>query len=206
MLGKFVLRILKLSTLATLLGIFTSGFTAISTYSLAEEMGIDPIITGNVSANAPKQAQQIFGESGLPLPRFASLKANRVNLRIGPGREHAIAMRYLKAGLPVEIVREWSNWRQIRDWEGTEGWVHGSLLSGKRAVIVSPWAKGSSELISLKTKPSADARAIAKMEAGRSAKVKKCENQWCSLEIGDRKGWIEQDKLWGVYGSEIIDD
>lgn len=181
------------------------GLVALPTVSQASEMGIDPIITGNVSEDAAKVKRQ-YGASGLPLPRFASLKANRVNLRIGPGREHAIAMRYLKAGLPVEIVREWSNWRQIRDWEGTQGWVHGSLLSGKRSVIVSPWAKGSTELIALKAKPNADSRSVARMEAGRSAKIEKCLEQWCALEIGERKGWIQQDKLWGVYSSEVIDD
>lgn len=187
-------------------GFILGGAVALPTSSVANEMGIDPIITGNVSAKAQNAIKRKIGASGLPLPRFASLKANRVNLRIGPGREHAIAMRYLKAGLPVEIVREWSNWRQIRDWEGTEGWVHGSLLSGKRSVIVSPWAKGSADLISMKSKPKTDARIVAKMEAGRSAKIQKCKEQWCLLEIGERKGWIEQDKLWGVYGTETIDD
>lgn len=200
------LRSYGLSHYLVSLGILLASFTALPSKSFANELGIDPIITGNVSSQGAKQAKAKLGASGLPLPRFASLKANRVNLRIGPGREHAIAMRYLKAGLPVEIVREWSNWRQIRDWEGTQGWVHGSLLSGKRAAIVSPWAKGSTELIALKAKPNTDSRAIAKMEAGTSAKIEKCADQWCAIEIGKRKGWIEQDMLWGVYGSEVIDD
>ncbi len=87
-------------------------------------------------------AQAAKGPSGLPLPRFVTLKSKRVNLRIGPGTDYAASWMYLKAGLPVEIIQEYDNWRQIRDADGTEGWVNQSLLSGSRAAIAAPWMKG----------------------------------------------------------------
>lgn len=184
--------------------VLTMGLLLQASHGWASEGdGIDPMKTQAL----PKwQPSKKIGPSGYPLPRFVSLKASRVNLRIGPGREHAIAYRYLKAGLPVEIVQEWSNWRQIRDWEGTEGWVHKSLLSGKRAAIVTPWSKGDQDLHTLTAKPGDTGRIVAQLEPGTSAEVSECLENWCSLEIAGRKGWIEQDKLWGVYEGEPIED
>jgi SH3-like domain-containing protein len=85
------------------------------------------------------QAQAAKGASGLPLPRFVTLKSKRVNLRVGPSNDYAVAWLYLKAGLPVEIIQEYDNWRQVRDADGTEGWVSEALLSGNRAAIAAPW-------------------------------------------------------------------
>ena len=96
----------------------------------AAAQGVDPVQTQSIRV----------GESGLPLPRFASLKSSPINMRIGPGTEHAIQWRYLKAGLPMEIVLEYDNWRKVRDADGAEGWVYHSMLSGKRTAIVEPWA------------------------------------------------------------------
>ena len=70
--------------------------------------------------------------SGLPVPRFVSLKSDRVNVRGGPTKDHDVAWVYTRAGMPVEITAEFENWRRIRDWEGAEGWVYHSLLSGRR--------------------------------------------------------------------------
>jgi SH3-like domain-containing protein len=69
-------------------------------------------------------------KSGLPVPRFVSLKPDRVNVRGGPTRDHDVTFVYTRAGLPVEITAESDNWRRIRDSEGSEGWVYHSLLSG----------------------------------------------------------------------------
>src|SRR5688572_21421870 len=78
--------------------------------------------------------------SGLPLPRFVSLKSDNVNVRRGPGQAYEIAFTFVRAGLPVEITQEFDNWRKIRDSDGSEGWVFHSLLSGERTAIVAPWA------------------------------------------------------------------
>jgi SH3-like domain-containing protein len=82
------------------------------------------------------------GKSGLPLPRFVSLKSGRVNSRIGPGVTYAVDWMYLKAGLPMEIIQEYDNWRRVRDSDGAEGWINQSLLSGKRTAIAAPWQRG----------------------------------------------------------------
>src|SRR6202008_3387717 len=94
------------------------------------------------------------GTSGLPIPRFVSLKSDKVNVRAGPTKDHDVAWVYNRAALPVEITAEFENWRRIRDWEGAEGWVYHSLLSGRRTALVSP-SKGKGELVELREKPDA---------------------------------------------------
>src|ERR1700743_961106 len=98
------------------------------------------------------RADQNGSVSGLPVPRYVSLKSDRVNLREGPSKDHQTSWVFQRAGLPVEITAESDNWRRIRDSEGTEGWVLQSLLSGRRTVLVAPWKK---ETLSLFAKPNA---------------------------------------------------
>jgi SH3-like domain-containing protein len=85
--------------------------------------------------------------SGLPVPRFVSLKSDRVHVRGGPSRDHDIAWLFTRAGLPVEVTAEYDNWRRIRDWEGAEGWVYHTLLSGKRTALVAARPKQKDELL-----------------------------------------------------------
>ncbi len=142
------------------------------------------------------------GPSGLPLPRFVSLKSAKVNVRRGPGQKYDIAWEFHRAGLPVEIVQEFDNWRKIRDAEGDEGWVFHSLLSGERAVIVAPWA--GKETFALRTRASADTTIIAYLEASVISQVVQCDGQWCRVRGQGYDGWIRQDDLWGVYPSEQV--
>ena len=86
------------------------------------------------------------GASGLPVPRFVSLKAGRVNVRIGPGEDYKIAWVFTRPGLPIEVIQEFANWRRIRDSDGTVGWVFQSLLAGKRTAVVAPWASDDPRL------------------------------------------------------------
>jgi len=143
------------------------------------------------------------GPSGLPLPRFVSLKSPKVNVRRGPGQKYDIAWEFRRAGLPVEIVQEFDNWRKIRDAEGDEGWVFHSLLSGERTVIVAPWA--SKETFALRISASDDTAIIAYLEASVIAQVVQCGGQWCRVRGQDYDGWIKQDDLWGVYPSEQVE-
>src|SRR5690606_37820396 len=100
-------------------------------------------LIGSISAdlgilsNAAHAQNTAVGPSGLPLPRFASLKSGRVNLRIGPGLKYPVEWLYLKSGVPMEIIQEYDNWRRVRDSEGAEGWVNQSLLSGRRTAIAA---------------------------------------------------------------------
>src|SRR5437660_12925684 len=75
--------------------------------------------------------------SGRPLPRFASLRSDEVNVRTGPGTRYPVDWVFKRKGMPVEIVAEYENWRKIRDWQGASGWVHQSLLTGKRGFIIA---------------------------------------------------------------------
>ncbi len=136
--------------------------------------------------------------SGLPVPRFVTLATDEVNLRTGPGLRYPIRLIVRKTGLPVEIIREFDVWRQVRDRDGDEGWVHKSMLSGKRAVIV----KGSVQ--TLLKKPASDARPVARLEPGVVAGLDICRADWCLVEVASYEGWIERENLWGVYPDEIF--
>ena len=104
--------------------------------------GLAPVAARAESASARRPRPAGGSGTGLPVPRYVSLKTDRVNLREGPSKDHRTAWVFQRAGLPVEIVAEYETWRRIRDSEGTEGWVLHSLLSGRRTALVMPWAQG----------------------------------------------------------------
>ncbi|WP_127090564.1 SH3 domain-containing protein [Aquabacter cavernae] len=141
--------------------------------------------------------------SGLPVPRFVSLKADKVNVRNGPNRDQDVAWIFSRAGLPVEITAEFETWRRIRDSEGTEGWVYHSLLSGRRTALVAPWMKTGT--VSLRDKPSTDADVVARLEHGVLGSLKNCDGQWCRFTGPGFDGFIEQNQLWGAYPNEKLD-
>jgi len=153
-------------------------------------------------AGAPAVAENVGPQSGLPMPRFVSLKADRVNVRAGPTREHHVAWVYTHAGLPVEITAEYGNWRRIRDWEGSEGWVYHSLLSGRRTALVTPKNKG--DLVPVHDAPRAESPVVARLEAGVQASLKQCNGAWCELAAAKFEGWVEQYRIWGAYPSEKV--
>lgn len=145
--------------------------------------------------------------TGSQIPRYASLKADRVLLRQGPGAEHPTAWVFKRTGLPVEIVEQVEVWRKVRDAGGTEGWVHMSLLSSRRTALVLPWElKGgqTGHSATLRDDGRESARAIAQVEAGVLASIINCEKGWCRVSVGDYRGYIEQSKLWGTYPNEQI--
>lgn len=155
---------------------------------------------------AVAQIERETGESGLPLPRFVSLKANKVNVRRGPGYDHEIAWVFLRAGLPVEIIAEFDAWRQIRDSEGAEGWVLGSLLSGRRTALVAPWVKAKeSRTFPVHDEDDGTSRVVSRVGPRVLVDVMSCDGTWCEVVTRDIRGWIKQDSLWGVYARETID-
>ncbi|BAR99113.1 hypothetical protein BV133_1520 [Blastochloris viridis] len=141
--------------------------------------------------------------SGLPIPRFVSLKADRVNVRGGPSREHEVVWVFTKPSLPVEITAEFETWRRIRDVDGQEGWVYHSLLSGRRTAVIAPWSKDIS--LALRADRSAEAGVTAHLQPGVLGLVRACRAGWCRLAGEGFDGWIQQDRLWGVYPNEVID-
>ena len=162
---------------------------------------------GAPPANAAAGAEPVtLGPSGLPLPRFVSLKASKVNLRIGPGLNYSVDWMYLKPGLPMEIVQEYDTWRRVRDAEGAEGWINQSLLSGKRTALAAPWQRGRVQEIALRADPSPEARTVARLEPGVMGTVKTCNGEWCRMDFDGHTGWLEQSLVWGVYPGEQVAD
>jgi len=149
-------------------------------------------------------AGELMGlKSGLPMPRFVSLKPDRVNVRCGPTRDHEVMFVYTRAGLPVEITAESDNWRRIRDWEGSEGWVYHSLLSGRRTAVVTP--KDKKELVPLYEKGDSSSPVIARLQAGVLTTIKRCSGSWCRVVGPGFDGWTLQEQLWGVYPNENVE-
>ena len=165
---------------------------------------------GNRAVGTPARATEasvsaampvMRGPSGLPLPRFVSLKSGKVRVRRGPSTQYNIAWVYEAKGLPVEIVAEFEHWRRIRDADGEEGWIKNSLLSGWRTAMIAPWSKGADFL--LREEPRDNGAAVARVKGGVIGRVVSCDGHWCKLRIGEYEGWIEQPVLWGVYRGEV---
>ncbi|UVO36881.1 aspartyl-trna synthetase [Bradyrhizobium arachidis] len=140
--------------------------------------------------------------SGLPVPRYVSLKSDHVNVRAGPTKDNDVAWVYTRAGLPVEITAEFENWRRVRDSEGAEGWVYHSLLSGRRTAVVT--MKHKDELAPIYDRADSDSAVAAKLQAGVVTTVKKCTTSWCHVTGNGFDGWIQQERLWGVYADEQV--
>jgi SH3-like domain-containing protein len=155
-------------------------------------------------ASAQAEDEPAGAVSGLPVPRFVSLKADKVNLRAGPTRDHDVTWVFTRAGLPVEITAESENWRRIRDSEGTEGWVYHSLLSSRRTALVAPWSK-KDESFSLHQSGDANARVTAQLQPGVLGSIKGCDKKWCRIFGEGFDGYIEQERLWGVYPNEAVE-
>lgn len=157
--------------------------------------------------HAQSAAQNLtLGPSGLPLPRFVSLKSDRVNSRIGPGLNYAVDWMYLKAGLPMEIIQEYDNWRRVRDADGSVGWINQSLLSGHRTAVAAPWQRGKDVQVRLRSQASEDAGTVALLEPGVIGTIKACNGTWCEMSFAGHVGWIEQSQVWGAYPGERIKD
>lgn len=167
------------------------------------------VLAGLGIAAAPQAAQAqagAVGPSGLPLPRFVSLKSSRVNLRIGPGLNYPVDWLYLKSGVPMEIVQEYDNWRRVRDAEGAEGWINQSLLSGRRTAIVAPWQDDMEADILLRARPDTASRIVARLEPGVIGTIRTCDGQWCEMEFSGHRGWLSQTQIWGAYPGETYKD
>jgi SH3-like domain-containing protein len=158
------------------------------------------IVAGSAVA---ARAEGASGPSGLPLPRFVSLKVERVNVRAGPTKENDVNWVYTRLGLPVEIIAEYENWSRIRDWEGAEGWVYHTLLSGKRTAVVVP--KSKDELVPLFDNAETESAVAARLQSGVLGQLKSCNGSWCEFAGKNFSGWLRQERLWGAYPNEKVE-
>ncbi len=163
-----------------------------------------PVREASLQPQAVIPAPPTGSQSGLPVPRFVSLKSDKVNMHIGPAKTYEVKWLYQRAGLPVEIIAEFETWRRIRDAEGTEGWVYHSLLSGRRTGMVT--TKAADDLVPLYDKPDDRGTLTARLERGVVASVKRCTGEgWCFVTGRGFEGYVQQTRLWGVYPNEKVD-
>jgi SH3-like domain-containing protein len=158
------------------------------------------LVGGTIAASTVAAAEPplVHRGSGLPLPRFASLKSDEVNVRTGPGPRYPIDWVFKRKMMPVEIVAEYENWRKIRDWQGASGWVYQGLLTGKRSFVVA--AKEAD----LYRTPALSAEVVAKLESEVMGEIRSCQGDWCRVSAQGISGWVARTEIWGVYKSEPI--
>ncbi|SDG87745.1 SH3 domain-containing protein [Sulfitobacter delicatus] len=151
-----------------------------------------------LAPSAPLSAAEQRGQvTNLPLPRFVSMKASEGNVRRGPSLSHRIDWVYKRRDLPLRITAEHGHWRRVEDRDGMGGWVHYSLLSGVRTVLVEQ------DMLPLHGKPDPKAPVVARLELGVVARLGECTLEWCELRSGGYTGWAPKVRLWGVEPGEV---
>jgi SH3-like domain-containing protein len=158
----------------------------------APSVSAQALTPGSFQAFSPSgEPPRISNFSGLPVPRYSSLKASEVNGRAGPSADYPVEWSYRRTGLPVVIVRESGDWRKIRDPMGDEVWVHRSMLGSARTTITTQ---------SGVVRRDADSRSpvLASFGAGAVLTLGDCNEDWCGVESGGHKGWVARRMLWGA--------
>jgi len=147
-------------------------------------------------AEPSERGNETIGDSGLALPRFVSISADTANMRTGPGEQHPIEWVYKRKLYPLEIIAEYDQWRQVRDIDGTMGWMHVVLLSGKRTGLVTGGTHTLFEKANTTSFPTAH------VQAGVVGEILECTPAWCRLDFDGTKGWLETSQIWGTYIGE----
>jgi SH3-like domain-containing protein len=132
------------------------------------------------------------------LPRFASLRSDEVNLRVGPGENYPIEWVFKRKDMPVEIIEQFQNWRRIEDWQGDKGWVLDRMLTAKRQVVIEGAIRW------LHKSPASTAPLVARAEPGVVAKLIDVQGPWCRVQTGNYRGWLRRDEVWGVFADETL--
>jgi SH3-like domain-containing protein len=153
-----------------------------------------------VGDQAPAEGGEAAEVSGLPIPRYVSLRTDPVNLRSGPGLRYPVEWVYHRKHLPVEVIGEFDTWRRIRDPDGTDGWVHQTMITGRRTAMV----RGTQGLYRSDGDTSST---VATLEAGVIVNVQRCPagSAFCRVEVDGRQGWLKREQMWGVYPSETVE-
>lgn len=144
------------------------------------------------------QTERADGTTTLPVPRFVSLKSSSAMMRSGPEERFPILWEYKRRGLPLEIVKEYKIWRQVRDPDGTMGWMNKSLLTGTRTGFVREQVR------TLYVAPDLQSRVAWRIEPGTVVTITLCETIWCRVTNDGRSGYILRNQLWGTYPGEAV--
>jgi len=141
---------------------------------------------------------EVGRSTGLPVPRFVSLKRDKVNVRFGPGKQYPINWVFTRRGIPVEITAEFDNWRKIRDYEGTEGWINAGLLNSQRTIMIQGTIRD------LRRTANTKARVLLRAEPGVLGRLFECQDSWCHVEINGSRGWLQRGDFWGTLLDETL--
>ncbi len=151
-----------------------------------------------VAARAAPPVERDDGTSGLPLPRFVSLKKDKVYARTGPGNQYPVTTTYVRKALPVEVVKEYEIWRQVRDIDGGTAWVNKSMLSGERTAVVTRAVRVMYSAADLSSAP------VWRIAPGAVVSLVLCEGQWCRVTRDGKGGYMLRAQLWGTYPGEAV--
>ena len=157
-----------------------------------------PVAQLHAQSPAPSSTQS--RNSGLPLPRFVSLRANEVNMRTGPGVRYPVDWVYQRQRMPVEVINELGTWRKVRDSRGTQGWIHQSMLSNRRSLLIM------GQMRTIRSQPDSKSAAVARAEPGVVGEILACPDGvgWCRVKIEGFEGWLRRVEFWGAHAGETI--
>jgi SH3-like domain-containing protein len=131
--------------------------------------------------------------SGLPVPRYVSLKFGEVNARAGPGDDYKLLWTYRARGLPLQVIAETADWRRVCDPEGAAAWVHQRTVDTRRTVMrIKP------QPLPMHRRPDEASPAVAQLSGRSLAALDSCKDGWCRLEAGRAKGWTPAAEVWGA--------
>lgn len=162
-------------------------------------MVITLVWAGLGTANAQVSAPEVGTGSGLPIPRYVSLKTGEARARRGPSLTHRVDWLYTRRNLPLRVTGEYEHWRRVEDSDGQGGWIHETLLSGVRTVVVIR------DMTPMRSRPQPTAHEVALLENGVVAHIMECAPEWCRLSIEGERGWVNRDALWGLFPDELLD-
>ena len=162
-------------------------------------LGAVPAAAQTQGAAGTEGALSQAGQSGQPLPRYVTLRAPKVNLRTGPGIRYPIDWVYTRKGMPLEIIDEFETWRRIRDWQGSTGWVHQSMLSNQRGALIV----GRQRL--MRRAPKEGAPVMALIEAGVVGRLLGCGGGWCRITVKGFEGWLKEKEIYGAHPGETAE-
>lgn len=127
------------------------------------------------------------------VPYWASLRVSEVNMRVGPGEDYRILWTYRRKELPVKVIRLKEGWRLVKDPEGAEGWMLARFLNPKRGALVT-----GQGLTDMRDKGDPAAKLLWRLQPGVTGLLGDCDAGWCAFAVGEHKGFVRQDRLWGA--------
>ena len=131
--------------------------------------------------------------SGLPVPRYVSLKFAEVNARGGPGDDYRLLWVYHAKGMPLQVIEETPEWRRVCDPTGAIAWVKATGIDDRRTVV-----RLKSDPLPLLDKPGG-AKTQATLAANAAILLDHCETSgWCKLKGKGGGGWAQASELWGT--------